>query len=310
MSTALITHNDCLRHETPQGHPERIARLETILDLLESSKYDALIRVDAPLCAIDHLTRCHPQPYIDKIRNSVPKRGYFGIDSDTHLSVGSWEAVLRAAGGCIEAIDIVIGGKAKNAFCAMRPPGHHAEMSRAMGFCFFGNIALAAKYAMHEYGIEKIAIVDFDVHHGNGTSDLIWNEENVLFASTHEMPLYPGTGYPSEKGKYNQIINKPLAPKSGGKEFKKVLNEILERIDAHKPELLLISAGFDAHYRDPLSTLKFEEEDYAWATKVLCDIAAIHSDGRVVSTLEGGYDLKGLAGSIAAHIEVLMEQGE
>ena len=309
MGTVLLTHEDCLSHETPPGHPERIARLEMILDRLEGSEFSSLVRIEAPLCSMEALQLCHPLSHIDRIRNAEPARGYHSIDSDTHMSPGSWNAALRAAGACIEAVDRVIGGEAANAFCATRPPGHHAETARAMGFCLFGNVAIGAKHAMSNHGIERVAIVDFDVHHGNGTSDLVWDDENILFASTHEMGIYPGTGAPQETGKHGQIVNKPLHYRSGSREFREAFGEIIDRVDAHRPGLVMISAGFDAHARDPLASLRLEAEDFAWATEQLCDLADTHAGGRVVSALEGGYDLKGLVESVDAHITVLMNRG-
>lgn len=308
MTTLLITHDDCLAHETPPGHPERIARMESLMELFEAPEFASLQRLDAPECTVEQLRYCHPQDYIDRIRKSEPPRGYNSIDSDTHMSRGTWNAAMRAAGACIAAVDRVMAGEVSNAFCAVRPPGHHAETARAMGFCFFGNVAIGARHAMASHGIERLAIVDFDVHHGNGTSDLVWNDANILFASTHEMGIYPGTGHPGECGKFGQIINRPLPGRSGGREFREVYGDIFERIDSHAPELIMISAGFDAHRRDPLASLQLEAGDFAWVTENLCDLADTHSGGRVVSSLEGGYDLKGLTESTDAHLSVLMNR--
>ena len=307
MATALISHADCLKHETPYGHPERVARLETIMSRLDDPAFSDLARVEAPECAVEHILRVHPKSYFDKISAASPLGGTVNLDPDTHMSTGSFRAAMRAAGAGVKAVDLVLNGEFKNAFCATRPPGHHAETARSMGFCLFGNVAIAAKYALDSAGLERVAVVDFDVHHGNGTSDLLWSESRALFASTHQMPLYPGSGHKSETGKHGQIINAPLAPGSGGREFRRAMEvKILPRIEAHDPELVLISAGFDAHRRDPLANLEFDESDFAWATGALCDVAEKTCGGKIVSFLEGGYDLQALADSVAAHIEVLM----
>ena len=307
MTTALISHPDCLKHETPDGHPERVARLESILSRLGDPAFGDLARAEASECAAAHILRVHPKSYFDGISAAAPQSGTVSLDPDTHMSTGSFRAAMLAAGAGVKAVGLVLNGEFKNAFCATRPPGHHAETARAMGFCIFGNVAVAAKYALDAAGLERVAVVDFDVHHGNGTSDLLWSESRALFASTHQMPLYPGSGHKSETGKHGQIINAPLAPGSGGREFRRAMeDEILPRVEAHDPDLVLISAGFDAHRRDPLANLQFDESDFAWATGALCDIADKTCDGKVVSMLEGGYDLQALADSVAAHVEILM----
>jgi len=308
MTTLLLSHANCLQHETPPGHPERIERLEALLDHLESSTYASLLRQDAPCADPEHLAHCHPRPYIERIESQVPITGFVSIDGDTHLSPQSLNAALRAVGACTLAVDRVIAGEVTNAFCAVRPPGHHAETARAMGFCLFGTVAIGARHAMVVHGLERVAIVDFDVHHGNGTSDLVWNHEGILFASTHEWGIFPGTGAADETGRHGQILNMPLRHSSGSREFREAFHVILDRLDAHRPELILVSAGFDAHHRDPLATLRLEAEDFAWATESLCDIAAVHADNRLVSSLEGGYDLEGLTESAAAHITALMSR--
>ncbi|MCY4259699.1 MAG: histone deacetylase family protein [Rhodobacteraceae bacterium] len=310
MSTLLLSHDDCLRHETPSGHPERVARLEVLNERLSSKDYVSLLREDAPLAERRHLEYCHPSSYIDRIEALVPNAGYASIDGDTHLSPGSWNASLRAVGACTRAVDMVVAGAATNAFCAVRPPGHHAETSRAMGFCVFGTVAIGARHAMVEHELESVAIVDFDVHHGNGTSDLVWDHERIVFASTHEWGIFPGSGAPDEQGRYGQIINMPLRHASGSEEFREAFAVILDRLDAARPELILVSAGFDAHYRDPLASLRLEADDFAWATESLCDIADAHADGRLVASLEGGYDLEGLTESASAHITVLMNRSQ
>ncbi len=308
MTTLLLSHPSCLQHETPQGHPERIERLEVLLDHLESSAYASLVRQTAPLAEPDHLAYCHPPSHLTMIESRLPTAGFASIDGDTHLSPQSLNAALRAVGACIRAIDQVIAGAATNAFCAVRPPGHHAETARAMGFCLFGTVAIGARHAMIAHGLERVAIVDFDVHHGNGTSDLVWNHPGILFASTHEWGIFPGTGAADETGRYGQILNMPLGHSSGSREFRAAFEIIIDWLATHRPELILVSAGFDAHHRDPLATLRLEAEDFAWATEQLCDIAAAHAGHRLISSLEGGYDLKGLTESAAAHIAVLMNR--
>jgi acetoin utilization deacetylase AcuC-like enzyme len=310
MSTAILTHPDCLRHVTPVGHPERVARLEVILERLKAPEFSALLRAEAPLGLEADILRCHPQSYVDHIRQAEPAEGTFPLDADTHMSPGSFAAALRAVGGATRAVDMVLGGEAGNAFVAIRPPGHHAEQAKPMGFCLFGNVAIAAKYALDHHGLNRVAIVDFDVHHGNGTQALLWDEPRVRFVSSHQMPLWPGTGARDERGAHDNIRNVPLAPESGGAEARAVYEaEVFPWLDDFAPELVLVSAGFDAHARDPLAQLMWEEEDFAWITGRLCDLAEAHAGGKLVSTLEGGYDLQALAASVAAHVTVLMERG-
>lgn len=310
MTTALLTHPDCLGHVTPPGHPERVGRLEAILAALEAPRFDALVRIDAPLGAETEILRCHPQAYVDRIRAAVPAEGWVALDADTHLSPGSLKAALRAVGAATRAVDMVLAGEASNAFCAVRPPGHHAETETAMGFCLFNNVAIAAKRALDHHGLGRVAIMDFDVHHGNGTQDLMWDEPRALFASTHQMPLYPGTGDRHETGAHGNILNVPLPPGADGRAFRAAMETmVLPALDDFAPELLLISAGFDAHRADPLAQLRLDETDFAWATRRLCAVAETHAGGRVVSTLEGGYDLAALAASVVAHVGELMERG-
>jgi len=302
MTTALITHPDCLNHITPEGHPERVARLEVIALALRD--FD-LLRLDAPMGVDEHILRAHPQAHIDRIK----AKGVGQLDADTYMSEGSVAAAYRGVGAVVKAVDMVMGGEAANAFCAIRPPGHHAERETPMGFCLFGNVAIAAKHALEVHGLARVAIMDFDVHHGNGTQDLVWDDERILFASTHQMPLYPGSGAASETGAHGNVLNCPLDPETDGEAFRAVMeDQVLPAIDAFAPELILISAGFDAHKNDPLANLNWVEDDFAWATHQLCDLADKHCDGRVVSMLEGGYDLDGLAASCAAHVNVLMER--
>ena len=310
MTTALLTHSDCLTHVTPPGHPERVARLEAVNAILERPEFDALVRVEAPMAAIADLELAHPARYINRIRSSVPAEGHASLDADTHMSPGSLNAALRAAGGNVKAVDMVMAGEVANAFVATRPPGHHAETEVAMGFCLFGNAVIAARHALDRHGLSRVAIMDFDVHHGNGTQDLVWDDARILFASTHQMPLYPGSGHASETGAHGQVVNVPLDPHTGGKEFRAAMEGIvLPAMASHDPELVIISAGFDAHRNDPLANLNWDEADFAWATGEILSLADTHAGGRVVSTLEGGYDLDGLAASVAAHVRVMMERG-
>ena len=264
-----------------------------------------LLRIDAPLGQETHILRCHPQAYIDGLKSA----GIGPLDPDTHMSAGTFQAALRGVGGVVQAVDTVISGKAKNAFVACRPPGHHAETTTAMGFCLFGNVVIAAKHALDHHGLNRVAIMDFDVHHGNGTQDLVWNESRIFFASSQQIPLFPGSGAADETGAHGQIMNVPLPAGSDGAFFReKMTNQILPAIDAWQPEMVFISAGFDAHRNDPLAGLNWDVEDFAWATQQLCDLAQKHCAGRLVSTLEGGYDLDALAASVAAHVRVLQEQ--
>ncbi|WP_170411188.1 histone deacetylase family protein [Ruegeria atlantica] len=305
MTTALLTHADCLDHVTPQGHPERVARLEHILHALEGLD---LKRVTAPLAADDDLLRVHPESYIRDIRDSRPSDGFKQIDGDTFMSPGSVDAAYRAAGAVVRAVDMVLGGEVQNAFCAIRPPGHHAETETAMGFCLFGNAALAAKHALDHHGLKRVAVVDFDVHHGNGTQDLLWDEARALVITSQQMPLWPGSGRPDETGAYETVLNIPLPPGSGGAEMRTAYEtQAFPRLRAFKPELIIISAGFDAHQDDPLANLNWSTGDFAWVTAELCKIADELCEGRIVSTLEGGYDLNALAEATRAHVEELMK---
>ncbi|WP_111430106.1 histone deacetylase family protein [Rhodobacteraceae bacterium DSL-40] len=310
MTTALLTHSDCLEHVTPPGHPECLERLQSVLAALEGEEFVYLVREDAPLAEDAHILRAHPESHLNKIKGLVPAEGYATIDDDTYMCPATLRAARRSSGALVRAVDMVMSGEVRNAFCAIRPPGHHAETAAAMGFCFFGNVVIGARHALEAHGLKRVAIMDFDVHHGNGTQDLVWHDARILFASTQQMPLYPGTGARTERGAHRQIVNAPLPPGAGGAEFRKVMEErVLLAIEAHEPEMIFISAGFDAHARDPMANLNLRETDFAWATERLCDIADHCCDGRVVSTLEGGYDLQSLAASAAAHVRVLMERG-
>jgi acetoin utilization deacetylase AcuC-like enzyme len=309
MTTLLITHPACLEHLTPAGHPERPDRLRAIERALEQERFQMLARVDAPAARLETIALCHPMDYVTAIREATPKTGLVGLDADTTLSPGSFEAALRAAGGAVYAVDEVMAGRANNAFVATRPPGHHTETARPMGFCLFNNAAIAARHAQKTHGIGRAAVVDFDVHHGNGSQDIFWTDASVMYASTHQMPLYPGTGAASERGEHDTIVNAPLRPGDGGEAFRAAFERtILPRLREFAPELVVISAGFDAHMRDPLANLNLLEADFAWATRALMEVADASAGGRVVSVLEGGYDLEGLANSAAAHVGALMRQ--
>lgn len=299
----VFTHEAFLGHVTPPGHPERVARLAAVERGLAGL---AVERRDCPLGEEAAVLRCHPARYLERVKAAVPAEGWAQLDGDTFLSPGSYEAAMRAVGGICAAVDAVVTGEAKTAFVAGRPPGHHAERETAMGFCLFGTVAIGARRALDHHELGRVAIVDFDVHHGNGTQDLLWDEGRCLYVSSHQMPLYPGTGRPEERGAQGQILNVPLRAGSGGREMRAAYEQAVFPVLAEwKPELLLISAGFDAHAEDPLAGLEWQAEDYRWLTEKLCDFAG----GRVVSSLEGGYDLEALAASVAAHAGVLEERG-
>ncbi len=275
--------------------------------ILEHERFQTLERDAAPMASLEAVILAHPERHVENVRKHVPEQGLARIDGDTTVSPGSWDAALRAVGAGCRAVDEVMEGKVQNAFCAIRPPGHHAEYDKPMGFCLFNNIAIAARHAQKTHGAERVAIVDFDVHHGNGTQDIFWNDPSVMYCSTHQMPLFPGTGSASETGA-GTIVNAPLMAGDGSEQFKEAVEiMLLPRLAAFKPDLLLISAGFDAHRRDPLANINLVEEDFAWITAKLMDIADTSCNGRVVSMLEGGYDLEGLARSVAAHVMTLMD---
>ncbi len=308
MTTLVLTHTDFAGHVTPPGHPEQVARLASVARAIATV---GLTPVDAPLGDVAEVRRCHPQAYIDKVTRAVPARGWAALDGDTHLSPGSLTAALRAVGGMVAAVDAVMAGAATNAFVAGRPPGHHAETAAAMGFCLFGTVAIGAKRLLDHHGLTRVAIVDFDVHHGNGTQDLLWDESRVLLISSHQMPLYPGSGAAQERGAHGQMINIPLRAGSGGAAMRAAYEaQVFPALEAYRPEFILISAGFDAHEDDPLAGLNWQDEDYAWLTRRLLAIADTHCGGRVVSTLEGGYDLEALQYSVAAHLGAMKERGQ
>jgi acetoin utilization deacetylase AcuC-like enzyme len=307
MSTLLLTHSACLNHLTPPGHPERPDRLRAVAEVLGDDRFSALTRAEAPEGNLDSVALCHSEHYIGELRHVAPNSGLVYIDADTSMSPGTWEAVMRGVGGAVAATDAVMSGTHPNAFVAVRPPGHHAEKSTPMGFCFFDNAAIAARHAQRKYGIARAAVVDFDVHHGNGTQDIFWADKSVMYCSTHQMPLFPGTGARGERGEHDTIVNAPLAPEDGSAQFRSAFeNAILPQLEKFAPEFVIISAGFDAHYRDPLASINLKAEDFGWVTKKLMDVAERSAGGRVVSVLEGGYDLQGLKESVAAHVTALM----
>ena len=306
--TILMTNDAGLSHQMPPGHPEQIARLDHVNRALSAPEFDGLDRRPSPMAEESDLLLAHPASHVSAIRNAAPDTGFAALDPDTSMSPGTWEAALRGVGGCLAAVDAVLAGEAKNAFVATRPPGHHAEKARPMGFCLFGNVAIAAKHALERHGLSRVAIVDFDVHHGNGTQDLLWDEPRTLFISSHQMPLYPGTGAAHERGAHGNVINAPLSPGTDGVTMRSVYgSRLLRRVEEFEPELLLISAGFDAHEDDPLANLNWSTEDFAWLTRELCKVADATCAGRVVSSLEGGYNLDALAESVAVHVAGLME---
>jgi acetoin utilization deacetylase AcuC-like enzyme len=305
--TVLLGHPTSLTHDTGPGHPEHADRIRAVENTLAGEDFFPLKRMEAPRVDFTAILRVHPAAYLRKIEAAVPQAGLASLDSDTVLGPGTFEAILHAAGGAVLATDLVFRGEADNAFLAARPPGHHAEPERAMGFCFVNTAAVAVRHAQAVYGAERVAIMDFDVHHGNGTQAIFWADPTVLYCSTHEMPLFPGSGAPRERGEHGTIVNAPLPAGADGGRFKEAVESmILPRIAAFSPDLIVISAGFDAHYRDPLANLNLAENDFAWITGKLIDVALAHCDGRIVSVLEGGYDLEALPRSAAAHVLTLM----
>ncbi|MGE0211394.1 MAG: histone deacetylase family protein [Parvibaculaceae bacterium] len=307
--TLLITHPAFVRHAPPEGHPERPDRIRVVEKVLAHELFSGLPHEEAPLGADEAIARAHPESYIRRIVTSEPEPGEAArpLDPDTWMSHGSVEVGRRAVGAGVRGVDAVMKGEAGNVFCAVRPPGHHAERERAMGFCLFSSIAIAGLHARAVHGAERIAVVDFDVHHGNGTQDVFWADRDLFYASTHQMPLYPGTGSPAERGVGNNILNVPLRPGDGGREFRAAMKEsVLPALKNFRPDILLVSTGFDAHRDDPLASLEFTEEDFVWATLVLMEAADRHCGGRLVSMLEGGYDLGALARSTAMHVQALV----
>jgi acetoin utilization deacetylase AcuC-like enzyme len=311
VTTLLVCDPVFAGHETPDGHPERTGRYGAVAAALADADFAGLVRLGPPRAARETLERAHPQAYIDRICKAAPAEGFAQLDPDTFMSEGTLEAALRAAGGAVAAVDAVFAGEAGNAFVACRPPGHHALSARAMGFCLFNNAAVAAHHARARHGADKIAVVDFDVHHGNGTEAIFWNDENAFFASSHEFPQYPGTGRESDRGAFDNILNAPLPTGSAGESFRRVWGErLLPALSDFGPDFIVISAGFDAHRDDPLGGLGLVEEDFAWATREIAAVAAAACGGRLVSVLEGGYDLQALGRSAAAHVRALMAAAE
>ena len=307
MTTALLTHPDCLSHITPSGHPEKAARLESVLAALEPLE---LRRETAPLATENDLLRLHPQRHIEALRSALPETHYAALDGDTFLSPGSLDAAYRAVGAALKAVDLVLADAVQNAFCATRPPGHHAEKETAMGFCLFGNAALAAKHALDHHGLDRVAVVDFDVHHGNGTQDLLDDDIRALVVTSQQMPLWPGSGGVDETGVYGTVLNIPLEPGSGGQEMRRAYTaQAFPRLEEFRPELIIISAGFDAHSADPLAELNWSTDDFRWLTQQICSLASKLCRGRLVSTMEGGYNLDALAEACAAHVQVLIKSG-
>jgi acetoin utilization deacetylase AcuC-like enzyme len=307
MVTRLYSHPIYLEHITPPGHPERPDRLRAIARVLEDEAFAHLERMEAPEGDRETILYAHPEEFVRRVEAAIPDTGLARIDADTSVSPKSWQAALTAIGAANAAVDDVFTGAADNVFVAARPPGHHAERTTAMGFCLFNTAAIAARHAQKKHGAERVAIVDWDVHHGNGTQDIFWSDSSVLYCSTHQMPLFPGTGAWNETGAGN-IVNAPLSPNSGSDLFRDAfLSRVLPAVDHFRPDLIIISAGFDAHHRDPLAEINLTEEDFDWATGTLMDRASRHANGRLVSLLEGGYDLQGLAFSVAAHIKRLMK---
>ena len=307
MTTLLYSHPICAEHSAGDHHPERPERLHALLGALAADEFATLERREAPIIDVAEIERVHPPAHVKRVLDNVPASGHAHLDPDTAMSPASGEAALRAAGAVCAAIDAVIAGEADNAFCAIRPPGHHAEASKAMGFCLFNNVAVGAEHARAVHGLDRVAVVDFDVHHGNGTQHSFEKDPGLFFASSHQMPCYPGTGRAEETGVGN-IVNAPLAPGSGSAEFHEAWEgTILPALSNFAPEFLVISAGFDAHADDPLAQLRLVKDDYAWVTGKLLEVARGCCAGRVVSSLEGGYDLDALAASGAAHVGGLME---
>lgn len=305
MTTLLYTHPACLEHNPGSGHPERPDRLKAVLAALDDPEFQGLVRREAPMADIEQIARVHPRAYVDRVLQAVPESGTVGLDPDTYLSPASGEAALRAVGAVCAAIDAVMAGEARNAFCAIRPPGHHAEAAQAMGFCLFNQVAIGAAHARAVHGLKRVAVVDFDVHHGNGTEVVAVEDPDFFFASSHQAPLYPGTGL-ADRGPH--VLNVTLDPGAGSAIFRSAYeNRIFPALSAFRPDIILISAGFDAHELDPLAGLCLTDQDYAWVTREICALARNLCHGRVVSALEGGYHLEALARSAAAHVTALME---
>ncbi len=306
MTTILFSHADCLEHDPGSQHPDLPSRLKAIERGLAGDEFADLDRRDAPLADLKTLELVHPPSHIERILNIIPERGRAFIDKDTGVTAGSRSAALRGVGAVCAGVDAVIAGEARNVFCAIRPPGHHAEPRRSMGFCIFSNVAIGALHARRNHGLARVAVVDFDVHHGNGTQAAFEKDETLFYGSTHQLPLFPGTGTADECGVGN-IVNAPLKRGDGGLEFRTAMEKkILPALNRFAPELILVSAGFDGHRGDPIAGINLEDSDFAYATKRLMDIADRHAEGRLVSALEGGYDYASLRSASAAHVRALM----
>ena len=307
MTTLLVSQPNFADHVTPQGHPERADRIRAVEEALGRSRYDKLLRRDAVTGDITLAELVHDSRYMARLRDARPAEGIGQVDADTFMSANSLAAAATGLGGALSALDAVLLGEVDNAFCAIRPPGHHAEIATPMGFCLINTAAIVAREAQRKYGAERVAIVDFDVHHGNGTQDIFKSDPTVFYASSHQMPLFPGTGRASETGVGN-ITNIPLAANTDGEQMRDAYaNRIIPALIDFSPDLILISAGFDAHERDPLAQLNWQSSDYGWLTGKLMDAAERTCGNRIVSLLEGGYDLKGLAGGVSHHVAMLMD---
>jgi acetoin utilization deacetylase AcuC-like enzyme len=306
MTTLVFSHPSCLAHETPPGHPERVDRIRAVNSVLASPALKGFLHREAPLGTDEHARLAHTAEHVQRMRAISPESGFEYVDADTVMSPAALKAALAGVGGAVAGVDAVFRGEANNVFVATRPPGHHAEHNKAMGFCFFNHAAVGAKYARSRYDAERVAVVDFDVHHGNGTQDIFWSDPDLFYGSTHQMPLYPGSGSSNETGVGN-IFNAPLKAGDGSETFREAMNTVvLSALDTFAPDLIIISAGFDAHVRDPLGSLQLTEEDFSWVTLKLMEAADKFCSGRIVSVLEGGYDLQGLAGSVGVHLHALM----
>ena len=306
LTTLLIRHDSSLDHDTGPGHPERSDRIRAIDLALTDPRFETLAREVAPCGTSEAITRVHLSAYVAALEEAAPKKGQLRLDGDTVMSPGTWASLMHAVGGATRAVDAVMAGEYSNAFLSVRPPGHHAAVATPMGFCVFNTAAIAVRHAQAVHGANRVAIVDFDVHHGNGTQAIFWADPTVMYGSTHQMPLFPGTGALNERGEHDQIVNAPLRAGDTGVQFREAMSRVLARLDGFSPDLVILSAGFDAHWRDPLGSVKLTEDDFVWVTDRLMTVAQKHSGGKVVSVLEGGYDLEGLAKSTAAHVEALM----